>query len=233
MGAQLIGENPLGVEARLAGGFGEFTGRGWQRIAAACLLLAVAAPAQASWRDEWSSQLEYSRGEAEAAARRAAQRTEQELRNRQLPPELAPAFAATIRMTRDRARAAGVRPVPAKVIQALTPHFSTSVLHQARWRPPMHRPSMSSLLVSWYFREGAVTLHDVVLFSDERLAQDPGFWAHELTHVEQYQRYGVDGFARRYVKNWESLEAEARQKASRVRAALARTAGTAPRPPLR
>jgi len=201
------------------------------RTAATCLALAAAlvgaGPAAASWRDDWDYTLERSReaGQqareaAERAAREAARRSERELRGRRLPSEAALALAATIRMTRDRAHAAGVRRPPAHVVRALSPYFSSAVLNQVRWRPPMRSPSMSSLLVSWYFREGAVTLHDVVLFSDERLAQDPAFWAHELTHVEQYRRYGVDGFAQRYVSDWEALEAEAAQRARRVAAAM-------------
>lgn len=199
--------------------------------AAAGLLLLTAAPAQASWSEEWYTALERGAQEAETAARTAAERSEYELRHRRLPTELAPAFAATIRMTRDRAHASGVRRAPTHVVQTLSPYFSPAVLNQVRWRPPMSRPSMSGLLVGWYFREGAVTLNDVVLFSDARLAQDVGFWAHELTHVEQYRRYGVEGFARRYVEDWESLEAEAKQRAKTVRAALA-ARGNKPRPPL-
>lgn len=180
----------------------------------------VASPADAGLREDWADALTRSRDAAEAAARRAAERSEQELRSRHLPPEVAPALAATIRLSRNRAHAAGVRRPPAHVVRALSPYFSQAVLSRVRWRPPMRRPSMSSLLVAWYFREGAVTLDDVVLFSDARLAQDAGFWAHELTHVEQYQRYGVDGFARRYVDDWPALEREATQRANRVRSDL-------------
>lgn len=188
--------------------------------AAAVLLLAAAMPAQASWNVDWA----YTRDQAESAARTAAERADYELRHRQVPTEIAPAFAATIRMSRNRAVANGVRPVPQRVVKALSPYFSPGVLAQARWRPPMPQPSMTGLLVRWYFHEGAVTLQDVVLFSDEGLAQDPSFWAHELAHVEQYRRYGVDGFARRYVKDWEGLEREARQRAQQVRTAMKRDA---------
>ncbi len=188
-------------------------------LAAALALLPVA-PAQAGLRDEWSAAVVHGRSVAETAARRAAERSEYELRRRHIPQEAAPALAATIRLSRNRAHAAGVRRPPTHVVRALSPYFSQSVLNQARWRPPMPKPSMTGLLVGWYFREGAVTLDDVVLFSDARLAQDAAFWAHELTHVEQFQRYGVDGFARRYLSDWQSLEREATERANRVRAGL-------------
>ena len=193
------------------------------RYAAAGLLL-VAGSAQATPFSEvdWYGTVEQGRQAAEATARNAARQAEQELRSRRLPAEVVPALATTIRLTRDRAWSAGVRPAPANVVKALSPYFSAATLNQVRWRTPMAQPSMSGLLVHWYFREGAVTLSDVILFSDAGLAQDPGCWAHELTHVEQYRRYGVDGFARRYVNDWESLEREARQRATRIRAELRR-----------
>lgn len=198
-------------------------GRLASKFAAAGLLLAAGGAQAAPFTQaDWYSAAEQGREAAEETARTAARQAEQELRSRRLPSEVVPALAATIRLTRDRARASGVRPAPANVIRALSPYFSPGVLTQVRWRTPMAQPSMSGLLVNWYFREGAVTLSDVILFSDAGLAQDPGFWAHELTHVEQYRRYGVDGFAHRYVNDWESLEREARQRAARIRAELRR-----------
>jgi hypothetical protein len=202
--------------------------RGVQAGAVIALLLGAATPSRAAWEDDLRYTYDQGRDLAERAARDAAQRSEYELRHRQVPTEVAPAFAATIRLSRNRAVATGVRPVPARVARALAPFFSTTVLSQARWRPPMPQPSVTGLLVRWYFHEGAVTLDDVVLFSDARLAQDPGFWAHELTHVEQYRRYGVDGFARRYVSDWEGLEREARDRADKVRAAMRPAAATRP-----
>lgn len=193
------------------------------RLAVVSLLLAAGGAQAAPFTQaDWYSAAEQGREAAEETARTAARHAEQELRSRRLPSEVVPALATTIRLTRDRARASGVRPAPANVIKALSPYFSAATLNQVRWRTPMSQPSMSGLLVHWYFREGAVTLSDVILFSDAGLAQDPGFWAHELTHVEQYRRYGVDGFARRYVHDWESLEREARQRAARIRAELRR-----------
>jgi len=213
---QLSGETtPPGGRRDLRRIFGTTVRQGWLRLgAAALMLLAGSVPARAAWEVDWAR--------VESSARTAAQRTEEELRRRQLPSEVAPALAATIRMTRNRAYSSGVRPIPAEVARALSPYFPAAMLNQVRWRPPMARPSMSGLLVHWYFREGAVTVHDVVLFSDERLAHDPNFWAHELIHVEQYRRYGVDGFARRYVSGWEKMEAEARQKAAKIRAEMKR-----------
>jgi uncharacterized protein DUF4157 len=45
-----------------------------------------------------------------------------------------------------------------------------------------------------------VTLIDVIIFRDEQQAADPVLWAHELTHVEQYDRLGVEAFAVQYLQ---------------------------------
>jgi len=66
----------------------------------------------------------------------------------------------------------------------------------------------------------AVTLGDVILFRDTRLAADPLLWAHELTHVEQYRRLGVEGFALRYVQQAWVLEQEAITKANTIKSQL-------------
>jgi hypothetical protein len=68
----------------------------------------------------------------------------------------------------------------------------------------------------------AVTLGDVILFRDTRLAGDPLLWAHELTHVEQYRRLGVKTFALRYLQQAGVLEQEALTKANRIKSHLAR-----------
>ena len=191
--------------------------------ALAVALLAAASPASANWRDDLSYTVDRGRAAADKAARRAAERSAYELRTRSLPTETAPALARAITYSRNEARGHGVRKPPAHVLKTLEPYFGAPLLNAVRWRATQHRePTLGYLLVGWYMREGAVTLYDTIVFSDSGLADDYWFWAHELTHVEQYRRYGVDGFARRYVTDWKSLEKEATDKANRVRADLRR-----------
>ena len=65
----------------------------------------------------------------------------------------------------------------------------------------------------------AITLIDVVLFrSDWDGRHDLKLWAHEMTHVEQYRRWGVDGFAGRYVADSGAVEREAYANADRFEA---------------
>ncbi|MGV8861715.1 MAG: eCIS core domain-containing protein, partial [Pseudomonas sp.] len=57
---------------------------------------------------------------------------------------------------------------------------------------------------------GAVTLIDIILFRDAQTAeQSIALWAHELKHVQQYQEWGVDGFAQRYTQDFNAVEAPA------------------------
>lgn len=56
----------------------------------------------------------------------------------------------------------------------------------------------------------AVTLDDVIVFQnrDEAL-EDPKLWAHELKHVMQFEEWGVQGFATRYLSDYNAVENEA------------------------
>ena len=63
-----------------------------------------------------------------------------------------------------------------------------------------------------------MTLNEVVLFKDPQVAVfDTVLWAHEVAHVAQYQRWGVEGFAERYAADREAVEREARETATRFR----------------
>lgn len=58
-----------------------------------------------------------------------------------------------------------------------------------------------------------MTLIDTVVFRHPDYVSNLALWAHELHHVEQYQAWGVDGFAARYAFSWPQVEAEARDRA--------------------
>ncbi|MNC70360.1 hypothetical protein D3C75_1211640 [compost metagenome] len=68
---------------------------------------------------------------------------------------------------------------------------------------------------------GAVTLIDIILFRDAQSAeQDIALWAHELKHVQQYQEWGVLGFAQRYTQDFNAVEAPAYAIQAEVRRSL-------------
>src|SRR5262249_4742376 len=67
-----------------------------------------------------------------------------------------------------------------------------------------------------YGQVDAVSLVDVIMFRDDDTARtDAKLWARELTHVLQYERWGVEGFAMRYLQDSDAVEHEARENADR------------------
>lgn len=64
----------------------------------------------------------------------------------------------------------------------------------------------------------AVTVGNVIVFSTEPGVSDESlhWWAHEVAHVEQYADLGFDGFARKYVEDYKSIEDAAEAKANTV-----------------
>ncbi len=136
------------------------------------------------------------------------------------------ALARLIEEARQQAIADGVRPVPPGVSSALLGYFPAALLQRVRFAssgaPPLTLPALAFA----YGDAVALTLGDVVQFKTERMAQsDLKTWAHELTHVMQYQRWGIDGFAQRYVRDSAEVEQEAIDNANRFMTWLARKGG--------
>ncbi len=136
------------------------------------------------------------------------------------PPALldyaATALAHMIEDARQQAIAGGVRPVPQGIYRSLLGYFPAALLQKVRFAGGGARALTLPALAFGYGDAVALTLGDVVLFKSERLAQsDLKIWAHELTHVMQYQRWGIAGFADRYVRDSAAVEQEAVDNAAR------------------
>jgi hypothetical protein len=134
------------------------------------------------------------------------------------PAPMAPAVAGYIAAvlgrlidtTRQQAIADGVQPVPVAVSRSLTGFFPPALLQKTRFTSGPVRPLSLPALSFTYGDAIAMTVGDVVLFRSDRRAQsDLKTWAHELTHVMQYQRWGIQGFAERYVRDCAAVEREA------------------------
>ena len=127
-----------------------------------------------------------------------------------------PPLAETIRSTRDRVYPQG-RPIPVALRRQLAPFFPRTVLEQVRyataWDPTA---DLLPALFMGSSPKSAMTLGDVILFRDAHGVTDPLLWAHELTHVLQYQQLGVTAFATRYLERGWELEAEAMEKADAI-----------------
>ena len=126
-------------------------------------------------------------------------------------------LATAIRQGAAQARY-GAKPIPDNLRSMLAPYFSQNILNKARWNLyDPNRITIDNAITSWFQGEGAVTLDNIVVFSDLSPAlSDWKLWAHELTHVMQYDNMGVESFASVYSVNWNSLENQARQWADRV-----------------
>jgi hypothetical protein len=125
-------------------------------------------------------------------------------------------LAETIRSTRDRVYPQGC-PIPGALRRQLAPFFPRTVLEKVRyatvWDPTA---DLLPALFMGSSPKAAMTLDDVILFRDAHGVTDPLLWAHELTHVLQYQQLGVAAFATRYLERGWELEAEAMKKADAI-----------------
>ena len=144
-----------------------------------------------------------------------------------LPPALltyaAGALAGMIEDARQQAIADGVQPVPPSVYRALLGYFPDSLLRRCRFAAGGARALTLPALAFAYGDATAITLGEVVLFRSGRVAETGlKVWAHELTNAMQYQRWGIQGFAERYVRDSAAVEAEAIDNANRFAAWLPR-----------
>lgn len=139
----------------------------------------------------------------------------------------APALASIIRFSRGQALNRGVNPMPPHIKQVLTPYFPPDILEKARWTTA-DGISLDGMLKNWFNQEGAITYDEVIIFANTELTNDVELWAHELTHILQYSQMGVETFAFQYSIDWNGLESQARQNASRIVASInATTVGQA------
>ena len=128
---------------------------------------------------------------------------------------------------REVAVARGVQPLPLHIRVQLEPFYPAHVLNAARYRVGGAEELNAANAVLQNPDVTAVTLVDVVVFRHAADAEDNlVLWAHELTHIEQYQQWGVAQFAVRYIRDYASVEAPAYRKQQDVANAL----GLAPQP---
>jgi hypothetical protein len=122
---------------------------------------------------------------------------------------LAPVLAEWIVQSRDAAVTEGVEPIPGSVREMLVGYVPDEILDRVRWRAG---GSAFTLQQSAFMLDEApaITLDYVVVFSSRDGAlHDPKLWAHEIKHVMQYAEWGVQGFAARYLRDYEAVEQEA------------------------
>lgn len=118
-----------------------------------------------------------------------------------------------LRQSRQAAVRAGVQPMPPDIRSKLARYFPASLLDGVRYRVGFKSDTTMQGAALGVKGEDAITLINVVVFRTAKKARNDELWAHEMQHVCQFRRWGVDGFVRRYIKNdwaveWQAYETE-------------------------
>jgi hypothetical protein len=111
--------------------------------------------------------------------------------------------------------------MPLQIRAQLTPFYSEQLLDLVRYQVGADTQLNAANAMLQNPDVNAVTLLDIVVFRHAEDAQNNTLlWAHELKHVQQYQEWGVEGFASRYSRDYRLVEAPAYAMQSQVRFAL-------------
>lgn len=123
-------------------------------------------------------------------------------------------FASALQRSRDSLRPTG-KPIPEEVKRGLIPFYPPGLLDEVRYVIGDTSPSGVAGFAIRNGNAAAVTLIDTVVFKDDSYLGSLALWAHELHHVQQYQEWGISGFAARYAFGWRDVEAEAGERAKK------------------
>lgn len=135
------------------------------------------------------------------------------------------ALERAIRHSRANARRDGVQPIPPELREQFKDYFPAHILEKVRWAYPSRNLDLGSAVAAWYRSHGgAVTLQDTIIYSNADAAAHRYLWAHELTHVMQFEELGLKDFTRVYVTNPQMLERQAWENAREVVLAIQRDA---------
>ncbi|MFY1663616.1 eCIS core domain-containing protein [Pseudomonas sp. Pseu.R1] len=121
-----------------------------------------------------------------------------------------PALSLWISQSRAQAATGLAQPIPDAIREKLLRWYPPSVLDAALYKVGDNGEFSAANTMLQNPDIGAVTLIDIIVFRTAEAAEnDVALWAHELKHVEQYQQWGVDGFAQRYTEDFNAVEAPA------------------------
>lgn len=97
----------------------------------------------------------------------------------------------------------GAQPIPDNIKKALRRWYSDELLNSVRWTSNwgLLNNTLQAAQMNFNGRTRAITLINAIVFRDDSRLSDIALWAHELYHVQQYQQWGVFGFAKRWVDN--------------------------------
>ncbi len=133
---------------------------------------------------------------------------------------LAATLANGLQASRDAARASGTLPMPPHIRAALLTWYPAEVLEGVEYRIGAPTDATVQSLSIRYGHATAVTTIDTITFVEAFDAtNNVALWAHEVKHVEQFRRWGLLDFARRYLRDHRAVEDEAYATAAAFRAA--------------
>lgn len=124
-----------------------------------------------------------------------------------------PPLAALIKAGKADALRGEVIMLPDHVMKAMSAYFSAEILNTVRYRVGGGDFTIQMGSIRLGGRD-AVTLDDVIVFRSHELVNNLHLVAHELGHVEQYHKWGITDFAKRYVRDFQSVEADAERMAN-------------------
>jgi hypothetical protein len=134
----------------------------------------------------------------------------------------APALVELIARSRDDALRRGVDQIPPDIRANLTGFIADNLLNAVRYRVGGGGDLTLQVNAIRYGEAAAITLDYVVVFKEENDAlYNPTLWAHELTHVGQYQSWGIHDFAVRYLRSYSDVERPAYEAETRYAAWVA------------
>lgn len=120
-----------------------------------------------------------------------------------------PGFRLGLERSRDDARR-GASSIPPKIRRALSGFFRKELLDNVRYKVGDRGVLNLARLSIDYGDADAVTLIDTIVFKDASgAASNAELWAHEMQHVDQFDRWGVRDFAKRYLRMHKDVELEA------------------------
>ena len=128
-----------------------------------------------------------------------------------------PALALWLSQSRAEAAISGTQPIPDAIREKLLRWYPPSVLDAALYKVGDNGELSAASAMMQNPDIGAVTLVDIIVFRTAEAAEtNVALWAHELKHVQQYQEWGVNGFAQRYTQDFNAVEAPAYQVQTEV-----------------
>ncbi|TWE02450.1 uncharacterized protein DUF4157 [Pseudomonas sp. AG1028] len=136
------------------------------------------------------------------------------------------ALEGWILRSRESAVRQGTLPIPPLIREQLLPFYSAELLDAVRYKVGDLDELSAARNVMQNPDIRAVTLVDIIVFRNAEMAEhDAALWAHELLHVQQYREWGSAGFAARYSRDYNAVEAPAYRRQAEIARILREQAG--------